>query len=111
MSEVTGSLHERVTLSTLARTEDGSGGYTQAPVALDPADVYADVESLRGEERLQALALDVTVTHKVRLRYHQAVNAQTRITWGTRVLEVIGPPVELIRRHLLECYCAERVVE
>ncbi len=106
--EVAGRMDTRVDLSGPTRVEDASGGYVTTFAPLTPPTVYADVESLRGQERLQAEALEVGVTHKVLVRYHPQVTAHTRITWEGRVLEVIGPPVEIGRRHLLECWCSER---
>jgi SPP1 family predicted phage head-tail adaptor len=105
--EVSGRMDERVTLSTPTDADDGEGGRTSAHVEF--ATVPASIDSLRGEERFAAAASETTVTHKVLIRWHQDVTEKTRMTWGTRVLEVVGPPAVLKRRKLLECYCAERV--
>ena len=107
MPEVAGRLDEQVVVLTPTRTEDTEGGHTTEYTAA--ATVPADIRSLRGEERFAAAASETTVTHTVRLRWRDDVTAATRLQWGTRLLEVVGPPVELGRRRLLECYCAERV--
>lgn len=109
MTEVAGRMDERVTLSGPTRSDDGEGGTTSEYGPLVPAVVPAAIESLRGVERFQAASSETTVTHKVLIRWHPDVTARTRMTWGARVLEVVGPPVEVGRRRLLECYCAERV--
>jgi SPP1 family predicted phage head-tail adaptor len=102
-------MDERVTLSGPTPVDDDEGGNTRTYAPLVPATVPAAIESLRGVERFQAASSETTVTHKVLIRWHPSVTARTRLTWGTRVLEVVGPPVEIGRRRLLECYCAERV--
>jgi SPP1 family predicted phage head-tail adaptor len=106
-TEVAGRLDERVVLSTPTPVDDNEGGKTTTWVTF--ATVPASIDSLRGEERFAAAASETTVTHKVLIRWHQDVTEKTRMTWGTRVLEVVGPPAVLKRRKLLECYCAERV--
>lgn len=109
--EVAGRLDQAVTLSRPTRTPDGEGGFVTPQQPLAPTRVYAAVEALRGQERLQAAGLEVAVTHRVLLRWHPQVTEHTRITWGTRVLEVVGVPAEIGRRHLLECLAVERRAE
>jgi SPP1 family predicted phage head-tail adaptor len=106
-TEVAGRMDERVLLSTPTSVDDDEGGKTSTWVTF--ASVPAAIDSLRGDERFAAAASETTVTHKVLIRWHPDVTARTRMTWGDRVFEVVGPPVELGRRKLLECYCAERV--
>lgn len=107
--EVAGRLDQVVTLSGPVRTPDGAGGYATAIGPLQPARVHASIDALRGEERLQAAALEVSITHRVLIRWHPQVTEATRIQWGARVLEVVGPPAEIGRRQLLECLAVERV--
>jgi len=108
MSEVAGKLTERVALSAATFADDGAGGQIPTWAPLDPPEVYAAIDGLRGTERMAAAAVEVTLAYRVRLRYHPGIDAHTRIDWNGRVLEVIGPPVELQRRAVLELYCAER---
>jgi len=108
MSEVAGKLTERVGLSAVTYADDGAGGQVPTWGPLDPPVVFAQIEGLRGAERMAAAAIEVTLAYRVRLRYHPGIDAHTRIDWSGRVLEVIGPPVELQRRAYLELYCAER---
>ena len=106
--EIAGQLTERVSLFGVALTDDGHGGVVEAPVPLVPGEVFALVESLQGTERFQALVLEVAVLYLVTIRYHAQVTAGTFLTWAGRTLQVQGPPVELVRRELLQLYCAER---
>lgn len=109
--EVAGRLDQIVTLSGPVRADDGVGGWTETFRPFQPARVSASVEALRGQERLQAAGTELQVTHRVLLRWHAQVTAATRLRWGARVLEVVGPPAEIGRRALLECLVAERVDE
>lgn len=111
--EVAGRLVERVSLASLQLVDDGHGGFTEAWTPLTPADVFAQIDSLQGVERLQAQAIEVSLAFMVTLRWHDGITAGTRITWPARglVLEVNGPPVEIVRRQLLQCYCSSRVSE
>jgi SPP1 family predicted phage head-tail adaptor len=108
MSEVAGRLTERVVIMTPVTVDDGEGGKSTTWTSI--ASVPAAVESLNRQERLQAAASETTVTHRVLIRWIDGVTATARLYWGTRVLEVVGPPAEIGRRKLLECDCAERVL-
>ena len=108
MTEVAGALTERVELSGPVLTPDDAGGHTSDYLPLDPPIAYAAIESLRGAERMQAAAAEVVLAYRARLRYHSGIGAGTRIAWAGRVLEVVGPPVELERRAVIEVYLVER---
>ena len=75
-----------------------------------PGDVFAQIDALQGMERLQAQSIEVTLAYLVTMRWHSGITAGTRITWTSRAmtLEVNGPPVEIVRRQLLQCYCSAR---
>lgn len=109
--EVAGRLDQVVTLSGPVRTPDGQGGHVVTVEPLTPSRVAASVEALRGQERLQAAGVDLSLTHRVLLRWHPQVTSATRIQWGARVLEVVGVPAEVGRRQLLECLAAERLAD
>jgi len=106
--EIAGQLTERVQLSGVSLVDDGHGGQIETEVPLQPGEVFARIDSVQGSERFAALALEVAVLWIVYIRWHAAVTAGTRITWGAHVLEVNGPPVEIIRRQFFQLYCSER---
>ena len=106
-----GLLRDRVGLTREALVDDGKGGQVVTRVALrGPASFPAQVEPLRSEERLRQAATEAGVAYRVLLRYHPEVTASTRVTWGTRTLEVVGPPITHGHQHLIECLCQERTV-
>ena len=108
--EIAGRLVERVELSHVQLVDDGHGGQIESPVPLVPPMAFAEIDALTGAERLQAQAIEVTLAYLVTMRWHAGVTAGTRIAWPARalVLEVNGPPVEIVRRQLLQCYCTAR---
>ena len=108
IGEVAGRLTERVELSRVELADDGHGGLVETDVPLVPGTVFANIEALRGIERLQSLALEVALLYLVTIRWRADVSAGTRIAWEGRELEVNGPPVEVKRRQLLQLYCSER---
>jgi SPP1 family predicted phage head-tail adaptor len=103
-----GLLRERVSIVNTARTDDGEGGGVATPAVVAPERLAAQVRSLNGRERLQAASSEVEVTHVVTLRAHPAIGPHTQLLWGTRELEVVGPPVEHDHGRWFECFCVER---
>jgi SPP1 family predicted phage head-tail adaptor len=69
---------------------DGEGGYTEAPVPLDPAEAFVSIAPSSAAD-LERAAVGVTVaqaTHVITMRYHPGVDIYTRITYGARVFQV-----------------------
>lgn len=81
-----GLLRNRVTLQTLSSASDEGGGSTDTPV--DGATVWASVEPLEGDEAMRGMALDATVSHRIRMRYRAGVTAAMRIKLGSRVFHI-----------------------
>jgi len=79
-----GARRHLVSLST-AGTEvpDGSGGYTQASVALTPATRYAEIKpaTARDLERVAAGTVMSTNTLLVTMDFHPTVNTKTMLAW------------------------------
>jgi SPP1 family predicted phage head-tail adaptor len=89
-----GSLTKRVVLENPTITSDGDGGFTTSWTELDPSPVWAAVipASAAARERLMASSVQADATHLVEMRYHSEVTVKTRLTLGTRYLQVVGPP-------------------
>lgn len=105
-----GVLRDRVTIATLTRADDGEGGSVVTTPALTAARVPAQVRSLRSDERLAGAGTETEATHVVTIRAVPGVGRRTRFTWGTRVLDMVGPPIEQQHGRVYECLCVERVV-
>jgi len=68
---------------------DGGGGQTDpwaSPVIV--ATVRARVEPLRGNERLHAMQIEATLTHRVTIRHRPDVTAKMRLKFDNRFLNI-----------------------
>lgn len=110
-----GDLTERVTLTRLVPAEDGKGGQVAPPVPLSPPVVWADVQDSSGPVALRLLGpqLQAVASHVVVLPYHRELAAlplvqvlQVRVTWGDRVLQVVGRGLRR-RQDALVLACTE----
>ena len=69
--------------------------------------VWASVEPLSNRESQEALANQMTVSHRVRIRYRDDVDATMRIFYGTRELAIVGIRNPKERGEFLEILCLE----
>lgn len=88
-----GTLTTRAVLENpAAPVSDGDGGFTEAWAPLTPSPVWCALRqpSAFDLERVQAGSVQATATHLVSMRYHAGVTTQTRLTVGSRQLQVTG---------------------
>lgn len=103
-----GQLRHKVTLQDLGtRSDDGFGGGTIATV--DTADVWASIEPLTGQERLQAGQFDTSITHRIRMRYYPGLRPHWQVKFGTRVFDIKSVADLEERRREVELMCEELV--
>ncbi len=79
-------LRHRLTLQQEDTTEDGAGGYARS--WQDIADVWAEIIPLSGKELLFAGQLQAEVTHRILIRYRDAVHAGQRLVFDGRVFNI-----------------------
>jgi SPP1 family predicted phage head-tail adaptor len=85
-----GNLRERVTFQTKTEVSDGiSAGGTETWTDTLTG-VPAAIWPLKGDQAIDAMKLEHTVTHRVRVRYQSAITADMRIEWGSRYLDIIA---------------------
>lgn len=105
-----GKLNRRITISAPTQTQssaDGSIGESWAE--LDT--VWASIEPLSSREqanRTQAALPEAT--HSVRIRYLSGVTSRCKVAYGSRTLDVVGPPLNVSegdREMILTCKEAE----
>ncbi|WP_069649642.1 phage head closure protein [Caloranaerobacter ferrireducens] len=98
-----GLLRDRVTIQNYVRIPDGYGGYTET--WQDVATVWANIKPLRGREFFQAQQIQSEVTHKITIRYTDAVNITSRIKYKNKTFE-IKSIIDIDNRHrFLEIMC------
>lgn len=83
-----GKLRERVTVQ-IASGATNTLGETVLSWA-DSTAVWASVEGVSAREALAAGQQDVTVTHRVRLRYLPGLTQQMRFAWRSRTLNIVS---------------------
>lgn len=83
-----GLLRKRMTIQTGARVSDGQGGVTVT--WSDVATVWGSLDGLKTDERINALAVQATLTHKIVIRYYPNLTPRHRVKVGTRVFNIIG---------------------
>jgi len=83
-------------------TGDGSG-WTTIGYA------WANVQTLSTRERLIAGANMSAITTKVSMRWDDRVDTTKRLTLGTRILNILGPPFDITgKRREMHLTCEER---
>jgi SPP1 family predicted phage head-tail adaptor len=73
----------------------------------DSSAVWASVEGVSAREALTYNQQEVTVTHRVRMRYLPGLSQQMRFAWRGRTLEIVSL-LEHNNRSEHECVCEER---
>lgn len=96
MSLNPGRLRHRVTIQALTRTPDTGGGYTET--WSDTATVWAAVEPLAGTERLRAMQVSPTLSHRIRMRYRADVSSAQRLVYNGRAFDITSV-VDVDERH------------
>ncbi len=81
-----GALRHRVTIQEEVRVVDAEGDTTRTWT--DVATTSVKIEPLKGLERLRAMQIEDSVTHKVTMRYRSGVIAAQRLVFGTRTFNI-----------------------
>lgn len=83
-----GDLTERVTIQDSSQTINALG---EAVLSwTDTATVWASVEGVSSREALLAGKQDVSISHRVTLRYYPGLKHTSRFVWRNRVLEIVS---------------------
>jgi SPP1 family predicted phage head-tail adaptor len=83
-----GKLRERVTVQIASGTTNALGETVLA--WSNSSAVWSSVEGVSAREALAAGQQDVTITHKVRLRYLPGLTQQMRFAWRSRTLNIVS---------------------
>ena len=83
-----GILRHRITIQTETAVSDGMGGETLT--WSDTLEAWAAIWPLTAKESLDAMKLELQVTHKIRIRYRSGITAKNRIKFGTRIFNIVS---------------------
>ena len=102
-----GDLRNRVIIQNKSVTRDGYGAEVISWVT--HATVWAAIEPLRGREWLETRMVQADVDTRIRIRYLSTVTPSMRVLWGTRVFEIVSPPIHVQeRRRETHLMCREQ---
>jgi len=101
-----GELRERVTVQIASGTTNALGETVLA--WSDSSSVWASVEGVSAREALNfAGQQEVTVSHRVRLRYLPGLTHAMRFSWRNRTLDIVSL-LEHANRSEHEAICTEK---
>ena len=83
-----GTLRHRITIQESTETSDGMGGFTT--IWSDKLEMWVAIWPLSAKERLDAMKLELQITHKIRGRYRSGITAKDRIKFGTRIFNIVS---------------------
>jgi len=92
-----GKLNKRVTIKFQPQTKDAKGrtpGEWQELVT-----VWASIEPLSVKDLLSADKVNYDASLKVRIRYRAGITADMRIDYGSRIFQIISPPIDYLEQH------------
>lgn len=83
-----GNLRERVTVQQATESRNGIGETVLSWGTF--ATVWASVEGVSAREALTAGQNEVSITHKVQMRYLTGLTQRMRLQWRGRTLEIVS---------------------
>ena len=83
-----GRMRERVTVQQATERRNSLGETTLEWAAY--ASRWASVQGVSSREALELGQVDVSVTHRVRMRYVDGMTHNMRLLWRGRVLEIVS---------------------
>ena len=101
-----GKMRERVTVQQATERRNSLGETTLDWATY--AERWASVEGVTAREALGAGQLEVSITHRVRLRYIDGLTQQMRLLWRGRTLEIVSL-LEHNNRSEHELICQENL--
>jgi SPP1 family predicted phage head-tail adaptor len=99
-----GELRERITVQSPTESVNALGETVLAWGTF--AERWASVEGASAREALAAGQMDVTISHKVKMRYLDGLTQKMRILWRGRTLEIVSL-LEHANRSVHELVCQE----
>ena len=100
-----GQLREPLTLQSPTEAISSSGHVK--PTYADEANVRGELVSSKSREYFEAAAQHSEMTHLFRIRYYSGITARWRMLWGTRTLNLVGAPIEDMRKSEMLLACKE----
>lgn len=91
-----GQIDKRIIIQSNTVTTGADG--SQSDAWTDDATVWCQFSKATSREFLAAQQVNSDVTHVLKLRYRSGVTASHRLKLGTRILNILGPPINVGER-------------
>lgn len=101
-----GSLDKLIDIQAQTKTSDGMGGFATVWTTL-AANVPAAIWDATSNERNQANATTLIITHRVRIRYRSILRASWRLKFGNRLFSIASIVNPNEANEYLDLYCKE----
>jgi SPP1 family predicted phage head-tail adaptor len=101
--QLVGNLRELVTLQYATTVPDGFGNHIETWHDVGP--IYARVEPLGGEERIQASGLTAPYNVRVHIRYRQGITPEWRLVYKGETFQIRAVSNYDERRQFLTLDC------
>lgn len=102
-----GRLRHYITIQQPTEAEDANGEIIQTWSTF--ANVWAEILPLAGKEYWASKQVTAEATGKIRLRYIANITAKMRALFGNRILDFVGPPINIEKRNIeIVIYFSER---
>lgn len=102
------NLDRRITIERRVTTKDAT---YNSPVTTwtEVARVWAEVRDALPSraESVQTDAVQSARQSRIRIRYREGIDSTMRVRYGQRILQIIGGPAEIGRKHFLEFMAEE----
>ena len=102
-----GKLRHRILIEQAAETRDADGSVIEAWSAY--ATVQASIEPLSAREYFAAQSTQADVTHRINLRYLAGVTPKMRVSYGSRLFDILSVINVGERNRELQLICREKV--
>lgn len=102
-----GKLRHRVTIEQVTEAQDTDGSVIETWSAF--AIGQASIEPISGREYFAAQSTQADVTHRVSLRYLPGITPKMRVTFGSRVFDILSVINVDERNRELQLMCRENV--
>jgi len=100
-----GDLNKRVDLQAPTRVSDGLGGFTTVWTTLRT--INAAIWDATSNERNQASATTLIISHRIRIRYLSVLKSSWRIKFGNRYFAIVSIICPNEARKFLDLMCKE----
>jgi SPP1 family predicted phage head-tail adaptor len=101
-----GDLNKLVDIQAQTKTPDGMGNFTTAWTTL-ASNVAAAIWDATSNERNQANATTLIITHRVRIRHRSILRSSWRLKFGNRYFAIVSVVNPGEKNEYLDLYCKE----